>query len=123
MSREIKFRGMDVEGNWHIGNLAILPEDVRHLKKGHYISNEAGLPFAYQVRPETVGQYTGLKEMYEGDKLEITLNFEYRNDVVTDVIDFRYYMWGCNDWSLNELFDYEKKGELSFNVVGSIHEP
>lgn len=123
MSREIKFRGMDVEGNWHIGNLAILPEDVRHLKKGHYISNEAGLPFAYQVRPETVGQYTGLKEMYEGDKLEITLNFEYRNDVVTDVIDFRYYMWGCNDWSLNELFDYEKKGELSFKVVGSIHEP
>ncbi len=123
MSREIKFRGMDVYGNWHYGNLAVLPEDVRHLKKGHYISNEAGLPFAYQVRPETVGQYTGLKEMYEGDKLEITLNFEYRNDVVTDVIDFRYYMWGCNDWSLNELFDYEKKGELSFKVVGSIHEP
>jgi len=114
---------MDVYGNWHYGNLAVLPEDVRHLKKGHYISNEAGLPFAYQVRPETVGQYTGLKEMYEGDKLEITLNFEYRNDVVTDVIDFRYYMWGCNDWSLNELFDYEKKGELSFKVVGSIHEP
>ncbi|MEK5415113.1 MULTISPECIES: hypothetical protein [Paenibacillus] len=77
MSREHKFRGMDLEGNWHIGNLAILPEDVRHLKKGYYISNEAGLPFAYQVRPETVGQYIGRaddkgKDLFEGQRVKFT---------------------------------------------------
>ncbi|WP_340398086.1 hypothetical protein NST50_15370 [Paenibacillus sp. FSL E2-0202] len=77
MSRQHKFRGMDLAGNWHFGNLAILPEDVRHLKKGHYISNEAGLPFAYQVRPETVGQYIGRsddkgKDLFEGQRVKFT---------------------------------------------------
>jgi len=68
---------MDLAGKWHIGNLAILPEDIRHLKKGHYISNDAGLPFAYQVRPETVGQYIGRpdeegKDLYEGQRVKFT---------------------------------------------------
>ncbi|MGD8188530.1 YopX family protein [Brevibacillus ginsengisoli] len=68
----VKFRGMDIEGRWHYGNLAVLNENVRHLKQGHYISNSVGLPFAYQVRPETVGQFTGQmdknsKEIYKCD--------------------------------------------------------
>lgn len=69
--RTIKFRGMDIDGNWHYGNLAIVPKNTANHKAGHYISNSAGMPFAYQVRPETVGQYSGYedingKEIYEG---------------------------------------------------------
>ncbi|ULO05467.1 hypothetical protein H1230_20580 [Paenibacillus sp. 19GGS1-52] len=65
---------MNLQGRWFYGNLAILAKDLKSTgnKAGHYISNAAGAPFAYAVRPETVGHYIGLpdsheKETFDGD--------------------------------------------------------
>lgn len=67
MNREIKFRGKRLDnGKWMVG-------DLNHLVDGVYISNDHGSNMA-QIYPDTVGQYTGLKdkngkEIYEDDIL------------------------------------------------------
>ena len=74
--REIKFRGkQSFDNKWIYGSLL---KD----KEKYYITNDYGDTF-YAVIPQTIGQYTGLKdkngkEIYEGDVLNNTaVNFKF----------------------------------------------
>ncbi len=130
MAREIKFRGLTINGKWHYGNLAILTQKVGIAEPGSYISNSVGVPFAYQVRPETVGQYTGLKdkngkEIYEGDIANITLGLvEQGGYTERGVMQWNEksasFSFLCND----SLFDaaFNRPDAFKVEVIGNIYE-
>jgi len=72
ISRELKFRGKSINGEWHSGLLSISRGLPGQPGKGHYISNRVGMPWAYQVIPETVGRLVSPKDkkgnpIYEDD--------------------------------------------------------
>lgn len=94
---------MGIKGNWYFGNLSILKKDIDHIKSGYYISNSVGLPFAYEIRPETIGQFTGLldkngNEVFEGDIILIKDNKKIVNDYISEI-----------EWNNKELsFGFKK---------------
>ena len=73
--RIIEFRAQQINGDWVYGNYTHLRKDFSTVKKGHYISNGAGAPFAFMVRPETVCLSTNAYDqknnlIFEGDILK-----------------------------------------------------
>ncbi|RUP37037.1 MAG: hypothetical protein EKK63_15825 [Acinetobacter sp.] len=138
MNREIIFRGLTKQGEWIFGDLCRSDNKVYvfpFLENGQLYS-----PDDYEVIPETVGQFTGLrdkngKEIYEDDVVKILYTDwiskpendprnidEYLNDIaVKGIVKFKDCKFGIVICS--EILDSIFCGKYGFiEVIGNIHE-
>lgn len=116
--REILFKAKTINGNWVNGLLA-------NKNDKWYISNKAGSPFAYDVRPETICQFTGLttkngKRIWENDILMAHLDEYYPEYATYETVE-----WGVAGFVTHEAnsidIQYLDEFDLEhFEVVGNI---
>ena len=108
--REILFKAKTINGNWVNGLLSNKDDKW-------YISNKAGMPFAYDVRPETICQFTGLcdkngNKIWENDILMAHLDESYPEDVTYETVEWNVAVWvtheaGSTDREYLDEFDTE----------------
>ena len=116
MSREIKFRGLTPQGEWVYGSLVI------HHNDEYYIHPEfsAFIGELIDVTSETVGQFTGVKdieekEIYEGDSVSV--------NGTECVVEYNPNKYGyCAFYVVGKEFIYSLSVEGEIFVIGNIHE-
>jgi len=117
-----KFRGLTPNSGWVYGNLTVLKKSI-HPAPGTYISNEYGAPFAYIVRPETVGQFIRLHdkdgtEIYDGDRVDTPHN---KGLMVSWNVKYASFCLNKDGWMFQHWFGEAVEPE-HWVLVGNIHE-
>lgn len=115
--REILFRGKRIDnGEWITGDLWNRP----YADLGVSIVNffeDTGTTGGLRVIPETIGQYTGLKDkngkkIFEGDMIKIC-----SGKPIVGYVEFNGLMFLVDGWGLWS-FSHHK---CEFEIVGNIH--
>ena len=115
--REIKFRAQDIASNkWLFG-------DLRHHKDDVWIFDQGGTK-GEQVKRETVGQFTGLrdingKDIYEGDILDVYYADEESYLEVRFVRGVFAFLWNGD---LDDEFPCNAPTHEWAKVIGNIYD-
>lgn len=119
--REIKFRGKTSEGEWVYGS-PLIPEFEEYTAITECPTHHGMV--TYEIEPETLGQYTGMKdkhgvEIYEGDVISYVKGYkrdkngDWVDDKETFVIEF-----DDGVFSNHSLFSVSE----SVEIIGNIHD-
>lgn len=124
--REIKFRGINNDGNWCFGDLIQSNNDHNVWIHAPKINH------TYKVDPATVGQYTGLldsngQEIYEGDIVKATLKepsfvkrFRLQNELVGEM--FFDNAWWMKERETVNLIPPWRLRYYDLTVIGNVHD-
>lgn len=130
MKRSIKFRGLDYKNNWMFGTYyfgVMYPTSF----EGHYINDT-------MINPETIGQFTGLKdrngtEVYEGDICKSTYGTQRPYEIAFGEFHDSCALEGEEKTTYVGFYTKETTGETStfgksidgtteyMEVIGNIH--
>jgi len=131
--REIKFRGRTADGEWVEGDIIRHYENKRRLiacDQLAYLYTECGIGRLvserfYEVIPETVGQFTGLKdkngkEIYEGDIVEAWSEGVKARGEVKQRVDGLWLMYPA--WQSGAFWGLmpNERGQTTVEVIGNI---
>jgi len=131
--REIKFRGMDSEGEWHYGYLIVRKHDGflrTYIYDSTYDETEIEGHDDYDTKvklkdlfisviPETVGQLTGKKdkngkEIWEGDIIKRIWN---PKNIFIGVVKFGEHMANGDDYYSNLAWGFYVDGGETDNLI------